>query len=172
MRAVFLDRDGTIIEDMVYLSDPERLRFLKGAVEGLKRLYSAGYYLFVVTNQSGLKRGFLSLERLLVIHRKLDLLLRREGIIVKKFAFCPHHPNERCRCRKPETFMVKRILKEYPDIDLEESYTVGDKYTDVLLGQKVGTKTILIGDRDAGKARPDYIARDLLQASEIILKKG
>ncbi|HDM90329.1 MAG: hypothetical protein DRQ06_01290 [Candidatus Hydrothermota bacterium] len=172
MRAVFLDRDGTIIEDMVYLSDPERLRFLKGAVEGLKRLYSAGYELFVVTNQSGLKRGFLSLERLLVIHRKLDLLLRREGIIVKKFAFCPHHPNERCRCRKPETFMVKRILKEYPDIDLEESYTVGDKYTDVLLGQKVGTKTILIGDRDAGKARPDYIARDLLQASEIILKKG
>ncbi len=172
MRAVFLDRDGTIIEDMVYLSDPERLRFLKGAVEGLKRLYSAGYELFVVTNQSGLKRGFLSLERLLVIHRKLDLLLRREGIIVKKFAFCPHHPNERCRCRKPETFMVKRILKEYPDIDLEESYTVGDKYTDILLGQKVGTKTILIGDRDAGKARPDYIARDLLQASEIILKKG
>jgi len=172
MRAVFLDRDGTIIEDMVYLSDPERLRFLKGAVEGLKRLYSAGYELFVVTNQSGLKRGFLSLERLLVIHRKLDLLLRREGIIVKKFAFCPHHPNERCRCRKPETFMVKRILKEYPDIDLEESYTVGDKYTDILLGQKVGTKTILIGNRDAGKARPDYIARDLLQASEIILKKG
>jgi len=172
MRAVFLDRDGTIIEDMVYLSDPERLRFLKGAVEGLRRLYSAGYELFVVTNQSGLKRGFLSLERLLVIHRKLDLLLRREGIIIKKFAFCPHHPNERCRCRKPETFMVKRILKEYPDINLEESYTVGDKYTDVLLGQKVGTKTILIGDRDAGKVRPDYIARDLLQASEIILGKG
>jgi len=172
MRAVFLDRDGTIIEDMVYLSDPERLRFLRGAVEALRKLYRAGYLLFVVTNQSGLKRGFLSLERLLVIHRKLDLLLRREGILIKKFAFCPHHPNERCRCRKPETFMVKRILKEYPGISLDESYTVGDKYTDVLLGKKVGTKTILIGEKDADKAHPDYVVRDLLQASEIILGEG
>ncbi len=172
MRAVFLDRDGTIIKDMVYLSDPERLRFLKGSIEGLKALTRAGYLLFIVTNQSGVSRGYLSLDRLHRIHRLMDQYLRREGIQIKEYAYCPHHPNERCRCRKPETFMIRRILKNYPEINLSRSFMVGDKITDVELGKRMGMKTILITDNTDNSGIADFTARNLEEAAKIILREG
>ncbi len=167
MKAVFLDRDGTIIEDLIYLKDPERLRFLPNALDGLRRFQGAGYLLFVVTNQSGVARGFLSLERMKQIHRRMLAELKAHGIGIQGVEYCPHGVDEGCGCRKPRTRMIKRILGEHPSIELSRSVVIGDRETDVLLGKNVGARTVLISvEQGPFSSAPDFVAKDLLEAAE------
>ena len=162
MRAAFLDRDGTVIDDMHYGSSPELVRPLPGAGEALWMLREAGFGVFVVTNQSGAARGFLSRERLHEINREME---RRLGFRFTAIEFCPHRPGEQCPCRKPLVGMVSRILRRWPNIDLARSITVGDKPSDVLLGKNLGTRTALLGQDDPRGSEPDLVAPDLLEVA-------
>ncbi len=143
-RAIFLDRDGTIIEEKGYLNTPEQIRFKKGVIEGLKLLQQEGFYLFIVTNQSGTKRGWVSRKRVERINRELVRLLRTHKIFIKDVAVCYHHPKERCGCRKPKPFMIYRLLFKFPEIDIHDSVVIGDKDSDVKLALNVGAKGIKV----------------------------
>lgn len=170
---VLLDRDGTIIVDRHYLSDPDQVELLPGAAEGLLRLRRAGCKLAVITNQSGIGRGLFSLEALERIHgRMLDLLLQ-EGVEIEGIFFCPHTPEEHCDCRKPQPGLIERAADAL-GFDPAQSFVVGDKPCDVELGQAVGARTILVrtGYGTAIEAekgcKPDYVADDLNKAAAII----
>ncbi len=169
MKAAFLDRDGTIIEDKNYLSTPMEIRFSKGAIPGLRLLRERGFELFIVTNQSGVSRGYLSLNRLFEIHKELTLRLKSEGIPIRGILFCPHHPREGCTCRKPSPRLILRLIKEYPQINLEASVTVGDKETDVKMGRILGTRTVLIGE-NVNKSEADFVAKNLFEAVQWIVE--
>ncbi len=145
MRALFLDRDGTVIKEQGYINSPEFIRFKKGVIKGLQALQEH-FYLFIVTNQSGVKRGWLSFDRMNSINRTLRLYLAWNKIFLKDIFFCPHHPKERCGCRKPAVYMIKRILKSYPDIEISKSFVIGDKLTDIVLARNVGATGILLGE--------------------------
>ncbi len=172
-RAVFLDRDGTITEegDWCVKVDPPRL--MPGALEALRRLQEAGYLLFVVTNQSGVARGHYTEQDVRTFHRRLEGLCAEGGVRFEEIAYCPHLPDEGCNCRKPDTRWLADAATRY-DVDLEQSYVVGDQTTDVAMGLRNGCRTILVqtgfGGRD-GKldVRPDLVAADLAQAADQIL---
>jgi len=139
--AVFFDRDGTLIADVGYLKDHTQIRLFSGTIEALKMLREAGFYLFVVTNQSGVARGYFSEGQVKKVHRKFQEMLKAGGARIDAFFYCPHYPQGKvkslsrdCGCRKPKTGMVKQALKRYP-IDLKKSYVVGDKLDDVLLAR-------------------------------------
>lgn len=161
-RAAFIDRDDTIIKDMRYGGSPEMVRLLPGVAEALELLRDAGFLLFVVTNQSGAARGYLSLERLLDTNREIE---RRLGMRFHGMEFCPHMPGERCGCKKPAPGMIKRILTRWPDIDPARSVTVGDNPRDVLAGKAMGTKTALIASRAPDGLEPDIMAPNLLEVA-------
>jgi histidinol-phosphate phosphatase family protein len=141
--AVFIDRDGTIIKEKSYISDPEQVEILPNSVSALKLLTENGFKLFVVTNQSGVGRGFFSLEELHAVHDRLSSLLEAAGTAVNKIYFCPHRPDEGCECRKPKPGMVMRAKNEF-DIDLTRSYMIGDRSEDIELGAAAGLKAVLV----------------------------
>ena len=141
--AIFLDRDGTLIEDLHYLSDPAQVVLLAGCVDGLLKLSSAGFYLVVVTNQSGIARGLMTQGQVDEVNDSLADLLSRQGVVLDGIYLCPHGPDDGCRCRKPRAGMVEQAREKLP-IDLTRSWVIGDKCSDVLLGQNVGVRTILL----------------------------
>lgn len=152
--AVFLDRDGTLIEDVGYLSSISQIKVLPRVVDGLKLLKSMGYLLIVVTNQSGVARGFFSEEFVLNVHDILGRLFKDNGVAIDAFYYCPHHPTEgfppynvNCDCRKPKTGMIKRAICEY-DIDISNSWVIGDSLVDVQLARNAGCKGILLNRDD------------------------
>lgn len=177
-KAVFLDRDGTINYDPGYLDSPEKFKFLPGAVAALRGLREAGYLLFVVSNQSGIARGFIRREVLRKIHERMREILSEEGVTMDGIYCCPHHPDENCRCRKPSPELVLRAAEEH-DLDLEGSFFVGDRETDIETGVKAGCRTVLVltgSGRQTEKLlspglRPDFTARDLADAAGWILKQ-
>jgi len=144
-RAVFLDRDGTIIEESGYLSGPEGVALIPGASGAIARLKRAGFTLIVVTNQSGIARGYYGEAELLRIHEKLDRLLEMDGSKIDRYYHCPHHPEYGgdCACRKPKTGMAEAAAGEL-GIDLSRSYFVGDKASDVMLGINAGGVPVLV----------------------------
>lgn len=164
---VFLDRDGTIIVDKVYLNDPDAVEFIDGVKEGLKKLVSLGFKLVIVTNQSGIARGLVSIENLNLIHKKIQEELGAEGVEVFKIYYCPHLPQDNCDCRKPKLGMIKEIEHL---IDKEKSFVVGDKETDVEFGKNLGIKTILITNDENVITNADYIASTFKDAVELITK--
>lgn len=180
--AVFLDRDGTIIEETGYLSDPEKVALLPGAAEALVRLKAAGFRLVVLTNQSGVARGFFGEEELAAVNRRLDMELAGKGASIDAYYYCPHHPQYGtmvdCDCRKPRTGMADRAALEH-GLDLARSYFVGDKGSDVLLGKNAGGKSILVltgfgkeerqllGEKSL---KPDMIAESLAEAADWIIE--
>ncbi|HEX6560271.1 MAG TPA: HAD family hydrolase, partial [Longimicrobiales bacterium] len=131
--AVFLDRDGTLIVEREYLSDPDGVEFLPGVFDALRTLRDAGYRLVVVTNQSGIARGLLSLDDYRQVERRVEDVLAREGITLDGVYFCPHHPDYTglCDCRKPKLGMY-RAAERNLGIDLAHSVFVGDRVKDVL----------------------------------------
>lgn len=148
--AVFIDRDGTICEEKNYLSTPEDLVLIPHAAEALKRLNDAGMYVIVLTNQSGIARGFFSEETLERIHEHLGALLMAEGARMDAVYFCPHHSekgrppyNVDCDCRKPGTGMVRQACDAFP-IDLSRSCVIGDKLSDTQMGMKLKMLSILV----------------------------
>jgi histidinol-phosphate phosphatase family protein len=141
--AVFLDRDGTIIEDTHYISDPDLVTLLPGAVEGMRAMSEKGYLLFVISNQSGVGQGIISQHQFLEVHRRVFELLKAEKVTVAGFFYCFHHPLEGCACRKPGAALIPREHKGVV-LDWPGSYTVGDKPCDVELATAIGSKGFLV----------------------------
>lgn len=141
--AIFLDRDGTLIEDMHYPKDPEKVCWFPGAAEALLELQNLGFLLFVVSNQSGVGRGLIKDSEFRKVHERFCQLLRTAGVEICEFAYCFHRPEDRCGCRKPETKQIIALAKTH-GVDLQRSFTVGDKWSDVLLGTRVGATGLLL----------------------------
>jgi D-glycero-D-manno-heptose 1,7-bisphosphate phosphatase len=179
-RAVFLDRDGTVNLEVEYLSKVEDFAFVPGAPLALKRLKDAGFLLVVVTNQSGIARGYYDQDALDRIHAHMHEELDNYGVSIDACYFCPHHPQHgigeyrtECRCRKPSPGMLLQAAGEL-DIDLGSSFMIGDKLADVEAGLKAGCTSILVktgyGAKDASRV-PAGVAvyPDLLSAAEAIV---
>jgi heptosyltransferase II len=176
---VFLDRDGTLNYDSGYLKSASELKLLPGVGPALARLKAAGARLVVVTNQSGVGRGILTLKDLEAIHARLEGLLEQDDAALDAIYFCPHHPDDGCRCRKPARGMVDRAVSEL-QVDLRQSYLIGDHARDVQLAKAVGAKAILVtsGRVDeqainmlrAQQAMPDTIVQSMAEAVDWILK--
>lgn len=143
--AVFLDRDGTLIQEKDYLADPDGVVLLPGAVEALRLLRDAGLALVVVTNQSGIARGFYGMEEYHAVARRLEELLEAQGIPLDATYFCPHHPDASgpCDCRKPSPGLF-RAAARHLGLDLSRSYFVGDRIRDVLPALELGGTGILV----------------------------
>ncbi len=158
-RAVFLDRDGTLIRNHHYGCDPGKIQLLDGVVEGLRQLQAEGYLLIVVTNQSGVARGFFTEDQLEAMHRRMAELLRRRGVHLSAFYHCPHHPDGVvpaysvvCDCRKPRPGLVLRACSDF-GIDPARSWLIGDILDDVEAGKRAGCRSIVregAGIRTAG----------------------
>lgn len=142
-RAVFLDRDGTLNEDPGYLSDPMQLKLLPGVGESLAKLNEAGYRLVVVSNQSGVGRGFIREETLPLIHRRLDELLVPYGARIDHYELCLHMPEDHCDCRKPKPKLILDAAREL-GIDLSKSFMIGDKWSDIEAGVAAGCRANIL----------------------------
>jgi D-glycero-D-manno-heptose 1,7-bisphosphate phosphatase len=183
-RAVFFDRDHTLIEDPGYISDPDNVRLYDDVVEALKRLGSAGYRLVVVTNQSGVARGILTEERLGEIHQRLEALLEQQGAGLDAIYACPYLDGpeatvEAYRCpsdlRKPAPGMLLQAAADL-ELDLAHSWLIGDRARDIEAGRRAGCRTILL-ERDqanpsARQANPDHVVRSLTEAADTVLRSG
>ena len=134
---ILLDRDGTVIEDRHYLHDPDQIRFLPGALPGLQALVRAGCRLFVVTNQSGIGRGYFSRDDYDNVERRLDHLLARHGVVLSASAYCPHSPSDTCSCRKPAPGLVQTLI-EHHGLQPRRSIVIGDKKSDIRLAETAG----------------------------------
>ena len=139
MRAVFLDRDNTLIFDPGYIHEAEKVRLLEGVGRGLRLLKEAGYLLIVVSNQSGIGRGYYTPKEFWEVNERLQELLKPHGVRIDDFFFCPHRPDEGCSCRKPATGMVEEAARKW-GIELGESFVIGDKDSDVELAFRAGCK--------------------------------
>lgn len=185
--AVFLDRDGTLIPDMEYLAKPEHVSLYLGTVEALKLLRKSGFYLFVVTNQSGVARGYFSEETVKAVHRKLQSMLKAKGARLDAFYYCPHYPTGKikkfaivCDCRKPKIGMIQQALRKYP-VDLKHSYVVGDKISELQLARNAGTSQGILVRTGSGRksekeleAKPiakSAVVSDILKAAKYILDR-
>jgi len=173
-KAIFLDRDDTLCKDVPYCRRPEDLHLLPGAGEAVSRLNKAGFAVVVITNQSGIGRGWLTEDTLKSIHEKMRKDLASFGAAVDGIYHCPHTPDEGCDCRKPKPTMVVRAVSEM-GLDLKRSYTVGDRLLDVQLGRNSGTKAILVrahtpSEELADAERlADHVSPDLAAAVDWIL---
>jgi heptosyltransferase-2 len=170
---VFLDRDGTLNYDPGYLKISADLKLLAGVGPALARLKKAGAKLVVVTNQSGVGRGLMTLKDLEAVHARLQGLLEQEDAALDAIYFCPHHPDDGCHCRKPNVGMVERAVSEL-QLDLRRSYLIGDHARDIQLAHRVGAKAILLTpapldaqtlDRlKVEEAMPDALAKSMVEA--------
>lgn len=175
MKYILLDRDGTIIVDKHYLSDPEGVELFPNTAQGLKAMQDAGYELLVTTNQSGIGRGYYSEKEMHAVNSRMAELLAEYGVEFKAVYFCPHAPDQNCDCRKPGPGMFDQAIAEF-GMNPEECYVIGDKLCDVELGMSRKAKSILVRTGKGQKEEPkcvgkaDYIADDLLDAANFIIK--
>lgn len=184
-RAVFLDRDGTVTEEVGYLTSLDMLKLIRGAGAAIKRLNEAGYKVVLVTNQSGVARGYFPESLVDDAHGLLRRMLMEHGALLDGIYYCPHHPTAGktaytvvCDCRKPETGLLDRAARDLA-IDLKQSFMVGDKWIDVELGHRAGMRSILVrtgySPDDPGNIRPahvsdpDLTAHDLAEAVQWII---
>jgi len=173
-RAVFLDRDGTIARDVHYCRRVEDFEILPLVPEAIRLLNQEGYKVVVITNQSGIARGYFSEATLSLIHRKMITTLEQGGARIDAVYFCPHHPDEGCDCRKPSPTLVIRAAADI-GIDLDRSYMIGDDPKDVKAGRVAGCRTILL---TADPTQPhedlqgicDHAAPDLFEAIQWLLE--
>lgn len=175
---ILLDRDGTLITEQDYLKDPRKVKFLAGSLRGLKRLSRAGYPLVVITNQSGVARGLMTRRDVQRVHQRFEALLKKRGIQLDGIYWCPHRPSARCACRKPRLQLVRQAARDLKR-PWKGSVSIGDKWSDVQLGQRTGGKGVLVltGYGQVSKANPhghkaDHVAKNFESAVTWILKKG
>ena len=176
--AVFLDRDGTINVEVNYLRSPDELRLIEGAAESIQQLRAAGFLVIVITNQSGIARGFFTHETLDAIHRRLCEQLAAHGAAVDAIYVCTHHPDDHCDCRKPGSSLYLQAAREH-GIDLGRSLMIGDKDTDLLAAKQLHMPSVLVKtgfglQQVAAVAhwtdyQPVYIADDLRAATGWVL---
>ncbi len=170
--AIILDRDGVINEEVEYLHEPEKFKFIKNALEGIRKMQTLGFKIVVATTQAGIALGYFTEEDFYKVNKVMLKGFKDNEIIVSKVYFCPHSVSDNCNCRKPKIGLIERA-KEDLNLDLKKSWLIGDKTADILAGKKAGCKTILLktGHRGNDKefdVKPDYIANDLLDAAKII----
>jgi D-glycero-D-manno-heptose 1,7-bisphosphate phosphatase len=176
-RAVFLDRDGTILmEGTDYVGKVEHVVLIPQATQALKRLQDAGYKLFVITNQSGVGRGYFTREAVESIHAHLDEQFGRAGVKFDRYYVCPHHPEDNCDCRKPKPKFLLDAAREYR-LDLSRCFMIGDRPTDIQTGVNAGVRSVLVltgAGRETfaqQETKPDHVANDIAEATEWILRR-
>jgi len=177
--AVFLDRDGTINEEMGYVNHLSRLVLLPQAAPAIRRLHEAGLKVVVVTNQSGAARGYFPVSLVAAVHRVMEDLLAQDAARLDGIYTCLHGPDDGCGCRKPQPGLILQAAREL-DLDLGRSYLVGDRYVEMDTADRAGVKWILVltgygrGEWEhfakASRPQPAYVARDLLDAAQWIVK--
>jgi D-glycero-D-manno-heptose 1,7-bisphosphate phosphatase len=140
---VFFDRDGTLIEERNYLADPGGVVLLPGAAEAVRRAREAGFLAVVLTNQSGVGRGYFTMNEVEAVHRRLRELLAAEGAELDGIYVCPHAPEAGCNCRKPRTGLVQQAAREL-DVDIPRSWVIGDKAADLELARNAGMRAALV----------------------------
>lgn len=160
-RALFLDRDGTIIEDCGYPRDPGQVRLLPGAAEALKALASEGWKLIVISNQSGVGRGIVTAVEMEAVQERFLDLMREHMVPIAASYVCPHAPGDRCECRKPSPFLLQLAAREH-SLDLAASWMIGDREADVLCGRNAGCQTIWLRNEafPVPKDLPGFVADD------------
>jgi D-glycero-D-manno-heptose 1,7-bisphosphate phosphatase len=185
-KAIFLDRDGTINEEMGYINHRSRFKVFDFTFEAIRILNNSGFLVFVITNQSGLARGYFDQRLLSEIHTDLIDSARQEKAIIEKIYYCPHHKDGsvekykiECDCRKPKPGMLLKAKEEY-NLALESSYMIGDRYKDIQFGQNNGLKTIMVmsgyglGEfsyqKESWRQQPDFICKNLIDAAKLIEK--
>jgi D-glycero-D-manno-heptose 1,7-bisphosphate phosphatase len=176
-RAVFVDRDGTINANIGYINDPKNLKIYPSVAKGIKILKENGFKIIVITNQSGITRGFFSEGILEKIHQKMRNELSKKGASIDAIYYCPHHPDDGCNCRKPNIGLFKKAIKEL-NIDVKHSFIIGDRMLDVEAGYKIGCKTILVPENKEkvekemreSNIEPDYICDDFYSGVKWILR--
>ena len=182
-KAVFFDKDGTLIKDVPYNVNPELIFLTDHIAEVLSMLRNNGYLLILVSNQGGLARGYFNKQELMTASSKLIELLAEEGAYLDAYYYCPHHPEGTipelavpCSCRKPSPGMLLMAAREH-DIDLSQSWMVGDILDDMEAGKRAGCKTIFYNNGNETMwemnafRKPDYVITDLLEAAGIIYAK-
>lgn len=184
---IFLDRDGTVTDEVGYINHISRAKIYPYAPEAIRLLKSTGLPVIIVTNQSGVGRGYFTEEIVNQVHRMVQDALQAAGTSVDAFYFCPHHPSaaiekyrQQCGCRKPGTGMPEQAAEQF-GIDLAASYVVGDTYRDMQMGFNIGARTILLmtgygrGEyeyrRQSWPRMPDLIAENLLEAARLVLEE-
>ena len=182
-RAVFLDRDGTINEEMGYINHLERFILLPGAAEAIRRINQSGLKAVVVTNQSGAARGYFPMELIDQVHHKMRGLLQEEGVFLDGIYTCVHAPEGEgegggCDCRKPNTGLIRQAAEDL-QLELSRSYVVGDRFKDVEMARNSGAKAVLVltgygkGELEflgpTSRVKPDFVAADLSEAVDWIL---
>lgn len=183
-KCIFLDRDGTINKKNGFIANEDAFELEDCALEAIKKINKSGYLAVVITNQPSVARGLCEIEDIECIHKKLSTLLGREGVYVDDIQFCPHHPDKGfpeenplykivCDCRKPKTGMIDKVAAKY-NIDLSQSWMIGDTTMDLQTGVNAGMRTALVLTGDAGQdkkydVQPDLVGKDLLEAVELIL---
>ena len=183
-KAVFLDRDGTLIRERGHIGTIQKVRFIRGAFTALKKLRQSGFKIVIVSNQSGIARGIISQSQVEKVNRHILNVLNLHDIKIDALYYCPHHPKygngnykKKCACRKPAAGMAKTAQKKL-NLSLRKCYVIGDKLTDVELAQKINAKGILVltgfgkeqlSGSDNQSAQPHFVARDILGASKWIV---
>ena len=174
-RAVFIDRDGTINVNFGYISNPDDFKIYPGVKEGIKALKDKGFKIVIITNQSGLARGYYSEEDLDKIHQKMKNELTED--VIDAIYYCPHHPDWGCDCRKPNTGLLDKAIKDLK-IDPDNSFLIGDRMLDVEAGHKKKCKTVLVPENkekvdiemQESDVEPDFVCSDFYSGVEWILK--
>jgi len=179
--AVFLDRDGTICEEMGYLNHLSRLQIFPFAAPAIRRLNQEGLPTIVVTNQSGVARGIFPESLVHSVHEKISVELAAAGARVDAFYFCPHKSEDACGCRKPHSGLLECAAREH-GLDLERSYVVGDRYADLEMGHSAGARGVLVltgygrGEYELHRGewpqQPWGVAENLAEAVRLILEEG
>ena len=166
-KAVFIDRDGTINVNVEYLDNPNNLKIYPGVAEGLKLLKENGFKIIVITNQSGIARGYFTKETLEKIHERMKSELLKKNASIDGIYYCPHHPDDNCECRKPQTGLFKKAFNDF-NIDPSKSFIIGDRMLDIEAGYKMGLKTVLVPE-DKEKVekemknsniKPDFVCKN------------
>ena len=168
-RAVFVDRDGTLMHDADYCSDPKQVQVFQGAPEALRRLRDKNYKLIIITNQSGIGRGFFTVEQYRAV--EAEVLRQLGNGLIEATYFCPDVPGVPSKCRKPAPGMIFQAAREH-DVDLARSFFIGDKEIDVECGRNAGVRTIRVRtgfDKMTDGSRADWVAQDLAAAAKIIM---
>lgn len=175
-KAIFIDRDGTINVNFGYISNPSDFKAYPSVSKGIKLLRDNDFRIIVITNQSGIARGYFSEETLDKIHQRMENILAEQGAATDAIYYCPHHPNDKCNCRKPNTGLFEKAIEDF-DIDVKNSFIIGDRMLDIEAGYKIGCKTVLIPEdkekikKEMSKSDidPDFICDDFLSGVKWIL---
>lgn len=174
---IFFDRDGTLIEERNYLSDAEQVELIPGAADAVRLAREAGFLAVVLTNQSGVGRGYFPMEAVEAVHRRMKELLAEKGAVLDGIYVCPHAPEDGCSCRKPRTGLVGEAAREL-DIDLGRSWMIGDKAADIELAANAGMRGVLVmtgyGEASAPQAAGavSFTAPDVQAAVRLIVSAG